>query len=72
MSRPAAFTQADIAKLLKGARAAGLTVASIEVDRSGRLVARFVGQGDAAAGGVNEWDEVLPDGQEERSAAERH
>lgn len=72
MNRPAIFTQADIARLAKGARQAGLTVTSIEVDRNGRLVARF---GDASGGATeaaNEWDEVLSHGQEERPAAERH
>lgn len=70
MTRPAVFTQADIAKLLKGAKAAGLTVASVEIDRSGKIVARF----GSAADGVtpaeaNEWDEVLTNGQGERTAA---
>ncbi|RYE42043.1 MAG: hypothetical protein EOP24_34325 [Hyphomicrobiales bacterium] len=69
MSRPAAFTQGDVAKVLKGAKAAGLSVASIEIDRSGKIVARFgrVAETEAASG--NEWDEVLANGQGERTAA---
>lgn len=71
MTRPAVFTQADIAKLLKGAKAAGMSVASVEIDRSGKIVARFGSgaPGDDRAAEVNEWDEVLPDGQGERTAA---
>lgn len=70
MTRPAVFTQGDIAKLLKGARAAGMTVASVEIDRTGRIVAKF-GGGPAETGagdGVNEWDEVLPDAPAQRPA----
>lgn len=70
MTRQAVFTQGDIAKLLKGAKAAGMSVHSIEIDRSGKIVARFDGAaGEAAPAEGNEWDEVLPDGQEERPAA---
>jgi len=70
MTRPAVFTQADIAKLLKGAKAAGMSVASVEIDRSGKIVARFgAAAGEAVAPEANEWDEVLPDGQGERTAA---
>lgn len=71
MTRPAAFTQADIAKLLKGAKAAGLTPSSVEIDRSGKIVARFgaAGAGDEAPADANEWDEVLTNGQENRPAA---
>lgn len=73
MTRPAVFTQADIAKLLKGAKAAGMTVASVEIDRSGKIVARFGASGPGADGvapaEANEWDEVLTNGQGERTAA---
>lgn len=70
MTRPAVFTQADIAKLLKGAKAAGMTVASVEIDRSGKIVARFGGAADGVAPAeANEWDEVLTNGQVERTAA---
>lgn len=69
MSRPAAFTQGDIAKVLKGATAAGLTVASIEIDRSGKIVARFGSAMPAPHDSGNEWDVVLNNGQEKRPAA---
>lgn len=68
MTRPAVFTQADIAKLLKGAKAAGMSVASVEIDRSGKIVAKFgaaASADDSATAAVaNEWDEVLNDAQE--------
>lgn len=41
MTKAAAFTQGDISKLLKGAKAAGLHVASLIVDPTGRIVAQF-------------------------------
>lgn len=62
MTRPAAFTQGDIAKVLKGAKAAGMNVASVEIDRSGKIVAWFGEQRPGrvtAAAEPNEWDEVL-------------
>lgn len=72
MSRPAAFTQADIAKLLKGAKAAGMLVASVEIDRSGKIVAKFGKPGGEDGLAPNEWDEVLnPDVQAQRPARQR-
>ena len=69
MTRPAAFTQGDVAKVLKGARAAGLSVVSIEIDRSGRIVARFGDPAGQGADETNEWDVVLDHGQGKRTAA---
>ncbi len=69
MTRPATFTQGDVAKLLKGAKAAGLSVRSIEIDRTGKIVAQF-GEPAGASGSGNDWDEVLPDATE-RTAAQR-
>lgn len=60
MTRAAAFTQADVAKLLKGAKAAGATVTRIEIDREGKIVALFGAAGREPAVG-NEWDEVFDD-----------
>jgi hypothetical protein len=56
--RPCTFRQTDIAKAVRGAQAAGLAVARVEVDRDGRIVVV------AASGAVehnaastrNEWD----------------
>lgn len=65
--RPAAFTQADIAKILKGAKAAGVSVRSVEIDRTGKIVAQFGAPRSSTA--ANEWDEVLPNEQTQRPAA---
>jgi hypothetical protein len=58
VSRPAAFTQTDIVRLLKGARAAGEPVRRIEIDRAGNIVAEFGERGDDG-GGDNEWSDAI-------------
>lgn len=70
MTKPAVFTQGDISKLLKGAKAAGIPVKRVIIDRSGRIVADF-GETDQNTGQPNEWDEVF-NAQEERPAKGRH
>ena len=70
MTRPAAFTQGDVAKVLKGARAAGMDVRRIEIDREGKIVALFGRPGAGDAVPANEWDEVY--GQEQQPAPQRH
>jgi hypothetical protein len=70
MTKPAVFTQGDISKLLKGAKAAGMSVKRVIIDRSGQIVADF-GETDQSAGQPNEWDEVF-NAQEERPAKRRH
>lgn len=70
MSKPAVFTQGDISKLLKGAKAAGATVTRVAIDRSGRIVADFGQPADDAAE-PNEWDVVF-DAQEKRPAKGRN
>ena len=60
MSKPAIFTQGDVQKVLKGARAAGMELSRLEIDRAGRIVAVFK---DGEPGEPdNEWDEVLKRG----------
>lgn len=71
MTRPATFTQSDVTKVLKAARAAGLPVASVEIDRTGKIVANFGGPADAVPAGGNEWDEVLDRAQDNRTTKER-
>lgn len=68
-TRASAFRQSDVARVIRGAQAAGLTVVSIEIDLSGKIVARF-GEGAVSVSG-NEWDEVLTDGQAQRAASKR-
>ena len=70
MSKPAAFTQGDISKLLKGAKAAGMAVKRVVIDRSGRIVADFGGAGEDASP-ANEWDVVF-NAEEKRPAKGRH
>lgn len=52
------FTQADITKVLKGAKAAGMNVRRITVNRSGEIVAEF-GDGPTETNEPNEWDVVF-------------
>ncbi|KFC62727.1 hypothetical protein FF80_03294 [Devosia sp. LC5] len=70
MSKPAAFTQGDISKLLKGAKAAGATVTRVIIDRSGRIVADLGTPADDVPE-QNEWDVVF-DAQDKRPAKGRH
>lgn len=52
------FTQADITKVLKGAKAAGVAVKRITISRSGEIIADF-GDASTDAGEPNEWDVVF-------------
>lgn len=70
MTKPAVFTQGDISKLLKGAKAAGMTVSRVVIDRSGRIVADF-GKPSEDAGAANEWDVVF-NAEEKRPSKGRH
>lgn len=40
MTAPAIFRQADLARALKAAKAAGVEVASFEITRDGRIIVR--------------------------------
>jgi hypothetical protein len=71
MSRPAVFTQGDISKLLKGAKAAGVEVTRVEIDRTGKIVAQFGALPAAGSAPANEWDEVLS-AEKEQPAQGRH
>ncbi|KKB80829.1 hypothetical protein VW35_01060 [Devosia soli] len=70
MTKAAMFTQGDISKLLKGAKAAGMTVKRVVIDRSGRIVADLGGEADDAPPS-NEWDVVF-NAQEKRPTKGRH
>ncbi len=57
-ARPATFRQADITRAVKGARAAGLSVAKVEVD-NGRITV-IAATGEAATGPMSDlekWQE---------------
>jgi hypothetical protein len=70
MTRAALFKQADVAKVLRAAASAGLTVCRVEIDQSGKIVAMFGAEASNAA--ANEWDEVLDRDKNKRAAGERH
>ena len=58
MSRvPQTFRQRDVAAAIKAAKAAGLEVARVEVDKTGKIVVVTIK--GAAASPDNEWDTVL-------------
>ena len=71
MSKPAVFTQASVARLLKGAKSAGMKVTRVEIDRSGKIVALIDGADNDAATEPNEWDVVF-NAEEKRPAKGRH
>jgi hypothetical protein len=57
MSRgPQTFKQGDVAKALKGALNAGLTIRRFEIDKDGKIIVITGGAGELAS--ANEWDEV--------------
>jgi hypothetical protein len=58
VSRRPAFTQAEIGRAVKGARAAGLTPKRIEIDGSGRIVVE-AGDPEPDLADNNPWDRVL-------------
>jgi hypothetical protein len=62
MKRSLPFTQSAVSRAVKGARAGGLTVRRVEIDREGKI-AIVAGEEKAgeqvAAATKNEWDEVL-------------
>jgi hypothetical protein len=59
MSRgPQRFKQADVTKAVKGAIAAGVQVAGVEVDACGRIRVIVGNPAGAPNGHANEWDSV--------------
>jgi glucose-6-phosphate isomerase len=58
MSKPAVFTQTDISRVLKGARAADVKLDRVEIDRNGKIVLQIARTDGLERGDFNEWDEV--------------
>jgi hypothetical protein len=59
--RPCIFRQTDLTRALKGALAAGMEIARVEIDKDGRIVVvtRKEHGGPGGDGkGENEWDSV--------------
>lgn len=55
-SRAARFTQSDLTKALKGARAGGMNPRRVEIDPSGKII---ICTSDDQGSGTNPWDQVL-------------
>ena len=70
MTRQAIFTQGDIAKLLKGAQAAGVQVSRVTIDPSGKIVADFA-QADNNDSEPDEWGARIR-AKTQQPAKERH
>lgn len=71
MTRPAIFTQGDIAKLLKGAKAAGVAVSRVTIEPTGAIVAEFTKGGDNEPKPTNEWEARIS-AKREQAPKERH
>jgi hypothetical protein len=72
VSKPAAFTQGDIVRVLKAAKAAGETVRRLEIDRgTGNIVAEFGERGEDAGVADDEWMREIR-AKRQRAAAKRH
>jgi len=58
--RPARFTQADVARAIKGARMAGIEVRSVEIARDGRISIKAgsppVAEGDDLDRELADWE----------------
>jgi hypothetical protein len=53
---PTIFRQADVTRAFRGAKAAGVRVARVEIDRDGKIVIVTADELERAEG--NEWDRV--------------
>jgi hypothetical protein len=56
--RPASITQADDARAIRAAKAAGVDVQRIEIDPNGKIVIVVVGSSEPDQREMNEWDRV--------------
>ena len=58
--RPATFRQTDLTRALKGARAAGVEIAQVEIDKDGRIIVVAAKSNEQSSNGGerNEWDAV--------------
>jgi hypothetical protein len=55
---PCIFRQRDVTRAIRGARAAGVEVARIELDKEGRIVIVPAQTATTSEAKRNEWDEV--------------
>lgn len=71
MTRATSFSSSDVTRLLRALRKAGEPVQSVEIDPTGKIVARL-GAAESLADAGNPWDEVLANDKVERSSGKRH
>ncbi len=57
---PSTFRQSNVTRAIKGAIAAGVTIARVEIDKDGKIVIVLPGSAPDAreSNGGNEWDSV--------------
>jgi hypothetical protein len=57
---PSTFRQQDVTRAIKGATAAGVHIARVEIDKAGKIVVIITVAADqpAKTAEVNEWDRV--------------
>lgn len=72
MTKRAAFTQSDVAKVLKGCKQAGATPSRIEIAPDGRIVALFGKPEENAHDEDDEWAKRINAFRKARSPRERH
>jgi hypothetical protein len=56
---PSTFRQQDVTKAVKAVAAAGVGIARIEIDSSGKIVIITAQRAEMGGAGMNEWDAVL-------------
>lgn len=57
--RTATFTQAEVSRILKGAKAAGVPICGVEVDQAGKIVVLIGERQHEIVETGNPWDKVL-------------
>jgi hypothetical protein len=68
--RACTFRQSDLARALKAAKAAGVVVERVEIDREGKLV-MVMGHSSETTTEGNEWDAVKQNGTDQISIRKR-
>jgi hypothetical protein len=56
--RPCSFRQVDVTRALKAAKAAGVTIARVEIDREGKITLHTTSVDGDTRSEPNEWDVV--------------
>jgi hypothetical protein len=67
MSRVHIFTQTQVQKVLRAAKSEGYEITSLEVDREGKIVARF-GNDNSEQKEASDWDALIS-GKKHRASA---